>query len=273
MVSARLIPIGVNLTKMVLVELRDITREKEIEQKLQEVNLAIKQHGVELEKINKALEAFTQSVSHDLRTPLRLTNKIGHLLLKEHGDELPSGAMEKINIILESTKQMGKLTEDLLAFAHVGQVPIKKRRVDLKRLVREALDELREDQQGRDVKIVIDALSSCKVDRALLKQVFLNLLANSLKFTRQRDTAEIHVGYTEHHGKTVYFVRDNGIGFDMSHSESIFLPFHRLNRGDDFEGSGVGLALVKRIIERHEGRVWVESETDCGSTFYFTLEK
>jgi PAS domain S-box-containing protein len=272
-VSAQLLPTGENLTKMILLELRDITREKESHQRIHELNHALQQHGADLEKINKELEAFAQSASHDLRTPLRLTNKIVHLLLEEHGAELPAGAVEKIHMILDSTRQMGKLTEDLLMFAQVSHEPMKKRRLDARRLVCEALEELQQDQQGRDVKVVIGALPPCRADRALLKQVFLNLLANALKFTRSCERAEILVGFTETNGETVYFVRDNGLGFDMSHSESIFLPFHRLHRDPDFEGSGIGLALVKRVIERHDGRVWAESETDRGSTFYLALGK
>jgi light-regulated signal transduction histidine kinase (bacteriophytochrome) len=258
---------------MVLLELRDVTREKASDQKLHELNQALREHGVYLEEINRDLESFTQSVSHDLRTPLRLTNKVGHLLLEEHGAELPAGAIEKIHMILDSTRQMGKLTEALLMFAQVSQEPMKKRRVDVRRLVRETLEELQEEQKGRDVKVVIDPLPPCWAHRALLKQAFLNLLANALKYTRRCDRAEIHVGLTESNGEAVYFVRDNGIGFDMIHSESIFLAFHRLHRGPDFEGSGVGLALVKRIIERHDGRVWAEGETDRGSIFYLTLGK
>jgi signal transduction histidine kinase len=270
-VSARLLPIGENMTKMVLLELRDITREKEAMQRIQELNNALQQHAVDLEEINKELDAFTQSVSHDLRTPLRLTNKVAHLLLEEDGAQLPASAIEKAHMILDSTRQMGQLIEDLLAFSRVGREPMKKRRIDTRRLASEALAELRDTRKDRDVEVLIDELPPCRADRALLKQVFLNLLANALKFTRQCERAEIRVGFTETNGEAVYFVRDNGLGFDMSHSESIFLAFHRLNRVHDFEGSGVGLALVKRIIERHHGRIWAESAENCGATFYFVL--
>ena len=270
-VSARLLPIAESLTKMVLLELRDITPEKESQHRIQELNDALQQHGGALEEINKELEAFTQSVSHDLRTPLRLTNKVAHLLLEEDGAQLPASAIEKTHMILDSTRQMGQLVEDLLAFSRVGREPINKRRIETRRLAREALAELRDAQEGRDVEVLIDELPPCRADRALLKQVFLNLLANALKFTRSCERVEIRVGFTETDGETVYFVRDNGLGFDMSHAESIFLAFHRLNRTRDFEGSGVGLALVKRIIERHDGRIWAESVEECGATFYFVL--
>jgi len=270
-VTARRVTVGEDLAEMVLVELRDITGEKETERRIQELNDALQQHGAELERINRELESFTHSVSHDLRSPLRLTNKIAHLLLQDHGAQLPAGAVEKIHMILNSTREMGKLIEDLLTFSQVKREPIRKRRVDVRRLAQEALEELQDEQQGREVAIVIDELPPCRADRALLKQVFLNVLANALKFTRPRERPEIHVGFNQPDGETVYFVRDNGVGFDMIYSESMFLAFHRLHKAHDFEGSGIGLALVKRIIERHTGRIWAEGQPDQGATFYFTL--
>jgi len=272
-VSARRLAGGEDRTEMVLVELRDRTCEKESERQIRELNEALQQHGVDLEKINRELESFTHSVSHDLRVPLRLTNKIAHLLIQDHGAELPEAAMEKIHMILDSTREMSRLIVDLLTFSRVSREPMKKRRVDVGRLAREALEDLRDEFQGRDVEVVIDELPPCLAGRALLKQVFMNLLANALKFTRACERAEIRVGCTGTGDATVYFVRDNGVGFDMSHSESIFLAFHRFHRAPDFEGSGVGLALVKRIVERHGGRVWAEGAVERGATIYFTLGK
>ena len=251
--------------------LLEITEKKETELRIQELNDTPAKHGDDLEEINKELDSFTHSVSHDLRSPLRLTNKIAHLLLHDHGAQLSAGAIEKINMILNSTEEMGKLIEDLLTFSQISRDPIRKRPVDLRRLASEALEELRDELQGRDVEVVIDELPACLADRALLKQAFLNLMANALKFTRPRERAEIRVGFTQLNGETVYFVRDNGVGFDMHHVDSMFLAFHRLHKTHNFEGSGVGLALVKRIIERHEGRIWAEGETNRGATFYFTL--
>jgi signal transduction histidine kinase len=270
-VSARRLTVGEDPTEMVLVELRDITREKESEQRIHDLNDALQQHGADLEEANRDLESFAHSVSHDLRTPLRLTNNIAHLLLRDHGAHLSADAIEKIHAILDSTRQMGKLIEDLLTFSRVSREPLKKRRVDVRRLACEALEQLRADQQGLDAEVVIDDSPPCRADRALLKQVFLNLLANALKFRCPNEKAEIRVGFTQADGETVYFVRDNGVGFDMDHSESIFLAFHRLHKAAGFEGSGVGLALVKRIVERHDGRIWAEGETGRGATLYFTL--
>lgn len=253
--------------------LLDISEKKKAELRIQELNDALIQHGIELEKANQELESFTHSVSHDLRTPLRLMNKIAHLLIAENGPQLPAGALDKIQMILISTQETGKLVEDLLAFSQISREPMKKRRVDLRRLAREALAELRDECEGRDVEVVVEELPSCRADRALLKQVFLNLLANALKFTQPRERAEIRVGFSQSNGETIYFVHDNGVGFDETYSESLFVAFHRLHRTQHFKGSGVGLALVKRIVERHDGRIWAEGEVDRGATFYFTLGK
>ena len=258
---------------LVLVELRNITREKEAEEKILDLNAALQVHGTALEGINEELESFTHSASHDLRTPLRLTNKIAYLLLQDYGDRLPPGATDKIHMILDSTREMGKLIEDLLAFSQVKHEPMKKRSVDMHRLAREAVRELRSEQQGRILDIEIDEIPPCEADRALLKQVFLNLLANALKFTRPCQRAEIRVGSAQAEDGTIYFVRDNGVGFDAQFAESIFLPFHRLNKRQEFEGSGIGLALVNRIIKHHAGRIWAESEPGVMTTFYFTLSK
>lgn len=256
---------------LVLVELRDITREKEHERIIMELNAALQQHGAKLQGINEELESFTHSASHDLRTPLRLTNKIAYLLLQDHGAQLPPGAAGKIHMILDSTREMGKLIEDFLAFAEVKHEPMKKQRVDLRRPAREAIRELRGEQQGRTLEIVVDDLPPCDADRALLKQVFLNLLANALQLTRPCESAEIRVGYRESGDNTVYFVQDNGVRLEVQHAESIFLPFHRLHKAHYFEGWGIGLALVKRIVEHHAGRIWAESEPGERTTFYFTL--
>lgn len=247
---------------MILVELRDITTQRETERRIQELNEALQEHAASLEAINLELEAFTHSVSHDLRTPLRLTNKIAHLLLQDHATRLPDDAVEKVNMILDSTREMAKLIEDLLTFSRVSREPMKKRRVDLGRLARKALEELHEEQLGREVNIEMQDIGSRP--RGPGPQVFVNLLANALKFTRPREKAQVVVGRKTNGGEMVYFVRDNGVGFDMAEYDSLFLPFHRLHKAEAFEGSGVGLALVRRVIERHSGRIWAEGEVDLG---------
>ncbi len=256
---------------LILVELRNITREKEAEERIMALIAELQHNGNVLQGTNEELESFTHSASHDLRTPLRLTNKIAYLLLQDHGEQLPPGAAEKVQMILDSTREMGKLIEDLLSFSQVKHEPMKRRVVDMKRLVREAARELHHEQQGRNLEIIVDDIPPVKADRSLLKQVLLNLLGNAIKFTRPREHAEIRVGFVPAEVGDVYFVQDNGLGFKKEFAESIFAPFHRLNKRQDFEGSGIGLALVRRIIEHHGGRIWAESEPGVITTFYFTL--
>lgn len=270
-VIASRIYVGDERTLLLLLEIRDTTLQREEERAAQELSDAYRLRGVALEAMNKDLEAFTYSASHDMRTPLRLMNKIAHLLLEDYGARLPPGAVAKINMLLNSTQEMATLMEDLLRFSQINREPMKKRRVEIHQLASQALGTLKEERRGRDIEVTIDQLPPCLADRALLKQALLNLLANALKFTRLADSTKIHVGFTRSGGRTVYFVRDNGVGFDMVHVDTIFDAFHRLHRGQPFEGSGVGLALVKRIVERHGGTIWAEGRVNHGATFYFTL--
>ena len=270
-VTARSISAEDRRSEMILVELRNITKERGAEDKIQALNTALEKHSVDLEAANKELESFSHSASHDLRTPLRLMNKVAYQLLEDHREQLPAGAIHKAETILMSTREMATLIEDLLQLSRLSHEPMKKRRVDMARLARETVEELRDEQQGREVEFAIEDLVSCRADRTLMKQVLLNLLENALKFTRPRKRARIRLGCAETDGETVYFVRDNGVGFDPSAADHLFLAFRRLHKRDEFEGTGIGLALVRRIIERHGGRVWAEAEIDKGSTFHFTV--
>ena len=196
-ITARRVSFGDDSPELILLELHDITGRKDAERKVLKLNTALQAHTSELELINQDLESFTYSVSHDLRAPLRLTNKIAHLLLQDHGSELSTDATLKVQMILDSTREMGKLIEDLLAFSQVRHQPVKKRPIGMRRLAHEALGELRNEQEGHDVSVTIDNLPSCLADRALMKQVFLNLLTNALKFTRQREKVEIQISTAE----------------------------------------------------------------------------
>lgn len=175
-------------------------------------------------------------------------------------------------MIESSARQMGQLIDDLLNFSRFIRVPLQKCTVNLAEVVRQALEELRPEQEGRQVEIVIGDLPPCEGDPSLIKQVYVNLLANALKFTRTRDVARIEIGVLAAEGTAspVYFVRDNGVGFDMRYAAKLFTVFQRLH-GEEYEGTGVGLAIVQRIVRRHGGRIWAESEVDSGATFYFTL--
>jgi light-regulated signal transduction histidine kinase (bacteriophytochrome) len=176
-------------------------------------------------------------------------------------------------VIRASAKQMGELIDDLLAFARLGRQPVRKQSVETVQLVRATLAELQTTYTGRQIEINIGDLPSCNGDPSLLKQVWINLLSNALKYTRKRDAAIVEIGCLEEKGVKVFFVRDNGTGFDMRYADNLFGVFQRLHSAEDYEGTGVGLAIVQRIVQRHGGRVWADAAVDRGATFHFTLEK
>ena len=273
LVNARRIHAGKGVPSTILLEIQDITREKEAERRIERLNEVLQKHVSDVDAANMELESYSNSISHDLRIPLRFMNRIAHLLLEDYGPQLPSGARQQLNMLTECTCQMARLIEKLLVFSRVTRKPMRKRRVDLRRLVQEVLEEQQQEQDGRRIEVMIQDLVPCQADRTLVREVVMNLVANALKFTRLRETARITIGCTETEGETAYFVQDNGVGFDMRDSDLLFLPFHRLHKAADFEGAGIGLALAKRIVERHGGRIWAAGEVDKGATFYFTLSK
>ncbi|MCX6564359.1 MAG: response regulator, partial [Candidatus Aminicenantes bacterium] len=240
--------------------------------KVKAYNDLISNYRKELEAANKELEAFTYTVSHDLHAPLRAVVGFTRILLDEHAPHLPPEVQRYLNLVRSNTLQMGRLVDDLLAFSRFSRQAMIKSQVNPAALVREALNLLRSEQEGRNVKITVGDLPVCQGDRALLKQVFVNLLSNALKFTRKRDPAVIEVGCIRKDGENVFFVRDNGVGFDMRYVGKLFGVFQRLHRSEDYEGTGLGLAIVQRIVHRHGGRVWAEAVLDKGATFNFTLK-
>lgn len=225
----------------------------------------------ELESANKELEAFSYSVAHDLRAPLRAMDGFSRLVVEDYASHLPEEAQRHLRIVRENAQQMGRLIDDLLTFSRLGRQPLKKQRVDVASLVRQTVEDLQHAQEGREVKILIGELPGCEADPSLLKQVFSNLLSNALKFTSARETPRIEVHSRVDGHEPVYVVKDNGVGFDMQYAGKLFGVFQRLHRAEDYEGTGVGLAIVQRIVLRHGGRVWAEAEPDKGATFYFTL--
>jgi light-regulated signal transduction histidine kinase (bacteriophytochrome) len=231
----------------------------------------VRQRTAELEAANKELEAFSYSVSHDLRAPLRAINGFSRILLEEHAPYLSDDAQRYLHIVRDSAQEMGQLIDDLLIFSRLGRQPLTKQLVAPADIVRQVLEDLRSEREGRCVNLVIGELPVCQADPVLLKQVFVNLLANALKFTRRREVARIEIGCREVGGEAVYFVKDNGVGFDMQYAPKLFGVFQRLHRAEDYEGTGVGLAIVQRVIHRHGGRVWAEAAVDHGATFAFTL--
>jgi light-regulated signal transduction histidine kinase (bacteriophytochrome) len=227
---------------------------------------------MELEHANRELEAFSYSVSHDLRWPLRAIDGYARILLDEYGTHFDATAQRYLHSMRSSIHQMDRLVEDLLSFSQLGRQPLRKQQVDPTELVHLALRELESDTANRSVDITIGTLPPVLADPVLLKQVCTNLLQNAIKFTRIRPRATIEVGYAAMARGGAYYVKDNGVGFDMKYVEKIFGVFQRLCRSEDYEGTGVGLAIVHRIVARHGGEVWAEAEEDKGATFYFTLE-
>ncbi|HTJ00522.1 MAG TPA: PAS domain S-box protein [Dongiaceae bacterium] len=231
----------------------------------------LQQSNRKLEAANRELEAFSYSVSHDLRAPLRAVNGFADIVLEDYGAQLPEEGRRFLERIRNGGKRMGELIDDLLTFSRLSRQPLKLQPVDTDRLVRQVLDELQPQHEGRAVELRVRPLPACQADPALLKQVWFNLLSNAIKYTRGRNPAVVEVGSTEQSGAVVYFVGDNGTGFDMQFADKLFGVFQRLHRADEFEGTGVGLAIVQRVVHRHGGQVWAEAAVDRGARFSFTL--
>jgi len=225
----------------------------------------------QLESANKELEAFSYSVSHDLRAPLRAVDGFSQAVLEDFGPKLPAEGLRQLQVIRESAQRMGQLIDDLLTFSRLGRQPLSMQSVETEPLVRAALADMNADCMGRKIEINVGGLPPCEGDPALLKQVWVNLLSNAMKYTRKRERAVVEVGCVEQKGEQVFFVRDNGTGFDMQYAHKLFGVFQRLHRAEEYEGTGVGLAIVQRVIHRHGGRVWAEASVDRGATFYFTV--
>jgi signal transduction histidine kinase len=249
----------------------EVEQRAQREDKIRSLNQELAKRAAELEATNKDLESFAYSVSHDLRAPLRHQIGYSELLQKQASSLLDDKSRRYLQTVLESAKRMGTLIDDLLAFSRVGRAETKKMLVSLEQLVKEVVAELGQDTKGRDIEWKIAALPVCYGDRSMLKLVVVNLVSNAVKFTRMRTRAEIEIGCADRKNEVEMFVRDNGVGFDMQYVNKLFGVFQRLHLAEQFEGTGIGLATVQRIIHRHGGKVRAEGAVDQGATFYFSL--
>ena len=252
---------------------RDITERKRAEQRIQVLNAELEQRIVELSAVNKELEAFSYSVSHDLRAPLRGIDGFARMLLEDHADQLDTEGKRRLNVIRSSAEQMAQLIDDLLTFSRLGRKHMSSSRINMSALAQELFAQLQRDGLDQAVHLRIGALPHADGDRAMIREVLWNLLSNAVKFTRPRKVPMIELAGEVRADENAYSVKDNGVGFDMKYAEKLFQVFQRLHDAKEFEGTGIGLALVQRIIHRHGGRVWAEAKTGEAATFHFTLPR
>jgi len=231
----------------------------------------VMERTAQLQVVNDELEAFSYSVSHDLRAPLRHINGFVAILQEDAGPSLSEKNLGCLRTIDKAAKRMGALIDDLLAFSHVGRSDLKKADVNLDELIRDAVGDFQMETKTRNIVWEIQTHATVQADRALLRMVLVNLMSNAVKFTSERAQAKIEIGSTAGDGETVVFIRDNGAGFDPNYAGKLFGAFQRLHNQDKFEGTGIGLANVQRIIHRHGGRTWAEGVVDGGATFYFSI--
>jgi light-regulated signal transduction histidine kinase (bacteriophytochrome) len=262
--------LGIGLAAFCILLLARLTRLRRKNEQLEKI---IAGRTAELQAANQELESFAYSISHDLQAPLRALEGITRILVEEYATSLPDEPLRYLQLVREGSQRMSRLLKDLLIYSRLGRQPISKTSVATTDLVRQVVDELSPMQEGRDVRVNIGDLPDCLADPALTRQVFTNLLENAFKFTRTRKVAEIEVGsYQGENNKVVYFVKDNGVGFDMQYADTLFGIFQRMHREEEYEGTGIGLASAQRIIHRHGGRIWAEAQTEQGAAFYFVLE-
>jgi PAS domain S-box-containing protein len=252
---------------------RDITQIREAEHKIRALHESVAEHARQLEVANRELEAFSYSVSHDLRAPLRHMDGFADLLRRQAWDTLDEKSRKYLDYVTDAAKVMGALIDDLLVFSRMGRVEMQSTHVELGELVAEVRKSLEAGTSGRSIAWRVGALPAVQADPSMMRQVLVNLLGNAIKYSSKNPDARIEIGTRESDTETTLFVRDNGVGFDMAYAGKLFGVFQRLHRAEEFEGTGIGLANVRRIIERHGGRAWAEGEVGKGATFFVSLPK
>jgi PAS domain S-box-containing protein len=251
----------------------DINQRKLAEEEVKKLNIALQHYVTQLEDVNRELESFNYSVSHGLRTPLVSIGGFSNLLLKEHSGGITPDCKQYLNVIRNNAVKMEKLIDDLLNRSYLGWKPMMETEIDINELVSDILGELESSFNGRNIQYNVGSLPNVRADRVMIHQVFTNYLTNAIKYTGNRDQAIIEIGGRSETKENIYYVRDNGVGFDMKLVDKLFSVFQRLHEQPEFKGTGVGLSIAQRIIHRHGGRVWAESESGKGSTFYFSLPR
>jgi PAS domain S-box-containing protein len=282
LLSANRLAVG-DSTDLLGVVVADLTEHKRAEDEIQELNRELERRvrtrTTQLENTNRELESFSWAISHELRAPLGAIDGLSRSILEGYGVRLPQNVREYLGMLRDNSRQMRQLLDDLLALSRFSRQALSIQEVEPAQVAREVFGELHAAGEDRQIMFTIggpqadeqQALPPCQADPRLLKQIYRNLIANAIKFTRPRELACIEVGSTRQDGEQVYYVKDNGVGFDMKFAQKLFGVFQRLHSDSEFEGTGVGLAIVQRIVRLHGGRIWAEAEPDQGAIFYFTL--
>lgn len=270
--SASVLTDAENNLRSVAITERNITAEKKSEQEIKQLNADLQRNVAQLEITNKELESFSYSVSHDLRAPLRAINGYANIIHHEYDAQLDDELKRLLMIIANNAKRMGVLIDDLLAFSKLGRKEVVKSTIDTKELVHQVINELR-SLEKQQLNIKVGELPPLEGDYSLMYQVVMNLISNAIKYSSKKSDPQVEIGAVEEEEETIYFVKDNGTGFSMDYAHKLFGVFQRLHTDEEFEGTGVGLAIVQRIVVKHGGKVWAEGELNKGATFFFSLPK